>query len=58
VGEGLGSGFEPLVEGGVVVGAKAVGLVVFVLVPSLGEADLLGIEDPLKVIHNIMRQSI
>jgi len=36
-------GVEPLVKGGVIVGAEAVGLVVFVLVPSLREAGLLGI---------------
>jgi hypothetical protein len=45
--EGFVLGFEPFVEGGVVFGAEAIGLVVFVLVPSLGEADLLGIRDTL-----------
>jgi len=40
--------------GGVVVGAEAVGLVVFVLVPSLGEADLLGIGDTLEVFDYIV----
>ncbi len=45
--EGVEPGVELLVEGGVVLGAEAVGLVVFVLVPSLGEADLLGVGDPL-----------
>jgi len=34
VGECVEPGVEPLVEGGVVVGAEAVGLVVFVLVPK------------------------
>ena len=52
--EGVGPGVEPLVEGGEVVGAEAVGLVVFVLVPSFGEADLLGIGDPLEVVDYIV----
>ena len=54
VGEGVEPGVEPLVEGGVVVGAEAVGLVVFVLVPSFVEADLLGVGDPLKVVDDIV----
>jgi hypothetical protein len=49
VGEGVEAGVELFIEGGVVVGAEAVGLVVFVLVPSFREADLLGIGDPLEV---------
>jgi len=40
------------VEGGVVGGAEAVGLVV--LVPSFGEADLLGIGDPLEVVDFVV----
>ena len=43
---------ELLVEGGVVGGAEAVGLVV--LVPSFGESGFLGVGDPLKVIHYIV----
>ena len=54
MGEGLEAGVEHLVEGGVVVGAEAVGLVVFVLVPSFGEADLLGVGDPLKITDYVM----
>jgi len=52
--EGVEPGVEPLVEGGVVGGAEAVGLVVFVLVPSFGEAGLLGIGDTLEVIDYIV----
>jgi len=58
LGEGLGPGVEPLVEGGVVVGAEALGLVVFFLVPSLGEADLLGGGDTLKVVDYVVVQRI
>jgi hypothetical protein len=43
---------ELLVEGGVVGGAEAVGLVV--LVSSFGGSGFLGVEDPLKVIHYIV----
>jgi len=54
VGEGVEPGVELFVEGGVVAGAEAVGLVVFVLVPSFGEADLLGVGDPLEVIDYVV----
>ena len=43
VGEGPEPGIECLVQGGVVGGAEAVGLVVVVLVLALGEADLFRI---------------
>ena len=38
--KGVEAEVEGLVEGGVVFGAEAEGLIVFVLVPSFGEADL------------------
>ncbi|MFX0133126.1 MAG: hypothetical protein ACFFDN_05730 [Candidatus Hodarchaeota archaeon] len=50
VGEGVEPGVELLVSGSVVLGARAIGLVVSVIVQSLGEADLLGVGDHLKVV--------
>ena len=58
VGESGEPGVEDLVEGGVVYGAEAVCLVVFVLVPSFGEAYLLRVGDPLEVFDHVIRQGI